>query len=295
VLVPPPLRPGHTLRVVAPAGPADRTLLFRGLGWLAQRYRVRFSPTLLCREGYFAGSDAERLADLQDAMDATDVHAVVAARGGYGLGRIAHELDFTVMRTHPRWLVGFSDITALHVETGRAGIASLHANNCCGLGRGDHLARQAWLEALEAQNPGRRFEGLDIWVPGRSRGPLVGGNLTVLAACATAGRLDLPEGCVLFLEDVAEAPYRLDRALTSLCVGGHLNRVSAVVCGEFTDCPAGRHGVAAHDAIRGALAPLRVPVLAGLPAGHGRANVPLHLGFTATVDATRGTLKVEPP
>src|SRR5262249_55870994 len=115
VIFPPPLRPGDAIAVIAPSSPFDRALAFRGLGWLAERYRVRFSSAMMVCDGYLAGSDERRLDELQRALRA-DVRAVVAARGGYGLGRIAHRVEWDAALRNPRWLVGFSDLTALHVE-----------------------------------------------------------------------------------------------------------------------------------------------------------------------------------
>lgn len=295
VIVPEALRPGDRIRIIAPSGPFDRTLLYRGAGWLARRYRVELDPALFCREGYLAGSDARRRDELQRALDEPGLRAVVAARGGYGLTRIAHQLDFSGFRAAPRWIVGFSDITALHVEAARAGVASLHAHNAAGLGRGDAAARARFVDALENPLATREHPGLACWVPGRASGPLCGGNLTMLFTCAAARRLYLPEGGVLFLEDVTESSYRLDRMLTALAVGGHLDRIAAVVVGDFTSCPAGPFDVPAETAVRACLSALGVPVAAGLGAGHDRWNEPLLLGATAELDATRGELLINPP
>lgn len=290
MLVPPPLRPGDRVRVVAPSGPFDRTLLMRGVGWLAERYHVEFEPGLFSRHGYLAGTDGRRRAELERALRAPGVAAVIAARGGYGLSRIAHQVDFSALHAAPRWLVGFSDVTVLHVEAARHGVASLHAHNAAGLGRGDAAARSRWLAALEHPTRARRHRGLETWASGRATGTLCGGNLAMLAACAAAGRLFLPEGGVLALEDVTESSYRLDRMLTSLMVGGHLDRVAAVVVGDFTSCPSGPFEVPAEAALRERLAELGVPVAAGLHFGHGAWNEPLPLGLRAVLDASAGLL-----
>lgn len=247
------------------------------------------------RQGYLAGSDERRLAELDLALSEPGIRAVVAARGGYGLTRIAHRVDWVALRRSPRWLVGFSDITALHVEAARVGVASLHAHNMAALGHGDALVRDRWLAALENPRGERRFEGLETWSQGRARGPLAGGNLAMLFTCAAAGRLFVPEGAVLALEDVTESSYRLDRMLTSLIVAGAFDRVAGVVVGGLTECPAGPWCVDARDAVRERLAELRIPVAAGLPFGHARHNEPLPLGLPAELDATAGVLAISPP
>lgn len=294
-LVPPALRPGDRVRVIAPASPFDRTLFFRGVGFLAERYRVEIGEGTLARSGFLAGSDETRRAALNAALLAPDVAAIIAARGGYGAVRIAHQVAFAALRSHPKWLVGFSDVTSLHVEAQRRQICSLHADNAAGLGRGDANARQAFIDALESPTRYREFTGLECWHPGNARGALVGGNLTVLFTAHAAGRLRLSDGCVLALEDVTEASYRIDRMLTALLVAGVLDRVSAVVVGDFTDCPTGPHGVPVEAVLRERLGVLRVPILAGLRFGHGAQNVPLHFGLSANVEAGAARLGIGGP
>lgn len=136
-IVPPPLREGARVAVVAPSGPFDRELVVAGIAELESRYRVSVDPRLFERRGFLAGPDERRLAELEAALRDPELAAVVTARGGYGLLRIAHRVDWSVLRRAPKWLVGFSDTTTLHLEAQRAGVASLHADNAGGLGRGD--------------------------------------------------------------------------------------------------------------------------------------------------------------
>ncbi|MCC6901365.1 MAG: LD-carboxypeptidase [Polyangiaceae bacterium] len=283
VRFPPALRPGDTVAVIAPSGPFDRTLCLRGAGFLGERYRVKFDWSIFQRTGFLAGPDTRRRAELDAAVRAPELRAIVAARGGYGLTRIVHAADLRPLVDQPKWVVGFSDVTALHVECARLGLGSIHAHNCAGLGRGDAHARAALIDVLEHPTRPRRFDRLETWHPGAASGPLFGGNLTVLFTLAAAGRLFIPEGAVLFIEDVTESAYRLDRMLTALMVGGALDRVAAVAVGELTDCPAGPHGVPAEVAVRTRLIELGVPVVAGIAAGHGRHNAPLVLGAPARV------------
>lgn len=244
---------------------------------------MQFRPDLFSRKGFLAGTDERRRRELDEALADTEARAVIAARGGYGLTRIVHAVGWRSLLAHPKWLVGFSDITALHVEAARLGVASLHAPNVAGLGRGDASTRSAWTEALEAPGAARTLTDLRAWRRGTATGPLFGGNLTVLFHCHAAGRLAIPSGAVLLLEDVSEPSYRLDRMLSALLVSGALDRVAAVVVGSFTDCGPGRHGVPTEAVLRERLGELGVPVVAGAPVGHGRQNVPVHLGYTAEV------------
>lgn len=289
-LVPPPLVPGARVAVIAPSSPFDRALVLRGMAWLRERYQVSFDRDLFERQGYLAGSDERRLGELDARLRDPELGAVIVARGGYGLGRIAHRADWAALRRHPKWLVGFSDATVLHTEALGVGVASLHAHNTAGLGRADAQRRDAIRDVLEHPAKPRTFRALEPWVAGTAEGPLVGGNLTVLFTCHAAGRLRLPPGALLVLEDVTEQAYRVDRMLTAMYVAGALDRIAGVVLGDFTDCPPSR-GVTVREVLAERLAHLGVPVAAGLPFGHDERNEPVVLGVRARLDAARGTLE----
>jgi muramoyltetrapeptide carboxypeptidase len=290
IVIPPALRPGATLRVIAPSSPFDRTLALCGMAFLGERYRVQFDWSMFERDGFLAGPDARRRDELAAALAAPDVAAVIAARGGYGITRLAGAVDFGALRRAPKWLIGFSDVTALHLEAQAIGVASLHAHHAAGLGRGDAHAREHWIEALEQPLAPRALRGTPLR-PGRARGPLWGGNLTVLFTCAVTGRLRLPPGAILALEDVTESSYRIDRMLSALRLGGHLRGVAGVALGGFTDCSAGPHRVSVEQVLARELGELNVPVVAGLPFGHDLPNEPLLLGAEAELDADQGLLK----
>jgi len=266
--------------------------VLRGLGWLSSRYRVEFDSGLFARSGFLAGTDARRLSELNLALRDREARAILATRGGYGLTRIAHAADVGALRANPKWLVGFSDFTALHVEATRAGVGSIHAANVAGLGRGDAAARAEFVNALECPDAPRRYTGLRCLRSGAATGPIVGGNLAVLFGCAAAGRLTIASGSVLLIEDVGEAPYRVDRMLSSLTASGALDGVTAVVAGDFVDAPPGKYGVPVEDVLSERLSALGVPVVAGFPVGHGRHNVPIHLGLPAEIDGTAGTVRL---
>ncbi|NLE87899.1 MAG: LD-carboxypeptidase [Myxococcales bacterium] len=289
MIIPPPLRPGARVHVVAPSSPFDVEAVRRGIAWLAQRHRVVHAPTLFTRrQGFLAGTDEERLAELQEALDAPDVAAVVTARGGYGALRLLDRLDWSAFLRAPRWLVGFSDATALHCEVAHRGHASLHAMNVAGLGDADDEARARWLGALEDPTAPRSWQDLSpLSGPGVAEGRLFGGNLTLLFTLAASGRLHVPEGCLLLLEDVTETSYRIDRMLTALSLGGHLQRAAGIVLGTFTDCSPGKYDVPVEVVLQDRLASLGIPVAGGLPVGHGAHNDPVPLGRAARLECGR--------
>jgi muramoyltetrapeptide carboxypeptidase len=283
--LPPPLRPGDLVAIVAPSSPFDVDKYRAGEAFLATRYRLRVRDDLLSRSGYLAGDDARRKTELQDALEDREVRAIVAARGGYGATRIVGELDWRILAREPKWIVGFSDVTALHVEASLVGVASLHGAMVASLGAREEL-RAPLLSVLGGAAPAA-WEDLEVvaGAPGAiARGTAFGGNLALLEACAAAGRLVVPEGAILFLEDCTERPYRIDRMLTALHLGGHLARAAAFVVGEFTDCNPGPDGVDAASVLRARLSSYGVPVVANAPFGHGVRNEPFVIGGAALVE-----------
>ncbi|MGE0786524.1 MAG: LD-carboxypeptidase [Sandaracinaceae bacterium] len=284
----PALTPGAHVRVVAPASPFPTDEFERGLARLEARYRVSLGASVRMKDGYLAGSDEARAADVLDALDDPSVRAIVAARGGYGVTRLLDRIP--VERVRPTLLVGFSDLTALHALFARAGLRSLHASMLTGLGRGSDAELEAWYRVAEGLDvPG--FDGLETIADGRAEGPVVGGNLALL--CALIGTPFAPpiDGAILFLEDVNEAPYRIDRMLTQLGHAGWLGRVRGIAIGELTRCDAGPDGREVSHVLRDRLGALGVPVVSGLAVGHGEVNRPLPLGARARIDASRGRLE----
>jgi muramoyltetrapeptide carboxypeptidase len=292
LVVPPPLRRGDVVAVVATSSPFEHVLAWRGLGVLAERYRLRFDRGLFAKRGYLAGDDARRADELRRALHDPDVRVILAARGGYGASRVVHDVDWSVLRANPRWIVGFSDVTALHAEASAVGVATMHASHVTALGRADLPLRSALFDALESPTAPRRHERLVTIRPGQARGPAFGGNLTVLHACAAAGRLVVPDGAVVVLEDVTERPYRIDRALSTLLRGGHFARVAGFALGDFTACDPGPDGVTVDEVLRERLGGLGVPVVAGLPVGHARRNEPVPLGLPARIDASASSASI---
>jgi muramoyltetrapeptide carboxypeptidase len=282
--IPPALVPGDAIAVVAPSSPLPYDDFWRGLAWLRARYHIRIRPGVLARDGYLAGDDVRRRDEVANAMLDPEVKAIVAGRGGYGAMRIVDLLPWQALAQRPKWIVGFSDVTALHAMAWRASIASVHAPNVTGLGRDSSVrTRAAWLASLEGAARQRAWRALRVVRSGKARGPIVGGNLAVMHAMAAAGRLALPQGAVLALEDVTEAPYRVDRMLTSLMLGGHLARASAIVFGGFDRCGAGVDGRTVDEVLDACTRPLGIPVLAGAPFGHGAHNEAFVLGAVVLV------------
>lgn len=287
---PQPLAPGDLVAVVAPSGPFDAQEVWRGMAWLRSRYRLRATSGLFARMGYLAGSDERRAAELGAAMLDPEVKAIVCARGGYGAMRILDALPWQEFRARPKWIVGFSDVTALHVRAGAHGIASVHGPNVAGLGRdASPCVKLRWTLALERPSATHAWEGLRVVRAGQAEGPVVGGNLALVHAMCAAGA-SFPQGAILAIEDVTEKPYRLDRMLTALRLGRHTDRLAGVILGGFTQCDPGKDGVCAEDVLDAWGRALDVPVVAGAPFGHVDENEAFVLGGRVRIAGDRVSL-----
>lgn len=221
------------------------------------------------------------------AMTHPDVRAIVCARGGYGATRIVERLPWDEFRRSPKWIVGYSDVTALHVECTRLGIASMHGDNAGTMGSAAPGARLAWMNALEHG----RMQSMPapvVHAEGEVRGTLVGGNLSLLLAQAAEGRLAWPDDAIVAIEDIGERPYRVDRMLQALLP--RLQRSRGVLFGSFTDCLPNSDGVSVDDVIADFASRAQIPVYAGAPFGHGEHNRPLVFG--SKVELGRQGLRV---
>jgi muramoyltetrapeptide carboxypeptidase len=288
----PVLRPGMRVQVVAPASPFPQEDFERGIARLRQRYEVRHDLGITERAGYLAGSDERRARELLAALEDDQVHAIVAARGGYGATRLLPALPVASVARQPKLLVGFSDVSALHALWARAGLGSIHGAMAAGLGRMPEPQLARWFAAVEGAPP-PALRGLTAIAEGRARGRLCGGNLAVLTALIGTPYLPDLDGCVLFLEDVGERPYRVDRMLTTWEQAGLLALPSAIVLGAFAEAAPGSDGVRVEEVLAERLGRRGIPVLAGVPSGHVDDNLELPLGALADVDAAAGTLSFE--
>lgn len=281
--------PGSKLAIVAPSGPFDRDRFQAGLEILQERYELCFREDLFEREGYFAGSDERRLDELRQAIEDPSIEAILCARGGYGATRLLPGLSPEEVATANKLLVGFSDITALHALWARAGVRSIHGPMVASLAQAGDEVIEAWFQALEGRL-GEKSLTLDCLVSGNGEGRLLGGNLAVLASLVGTPYAPSLDGCILFLEDVGERPYRVDRVLTSLDQAGCLSRCAGFVIGAFTGGAPGSDGVSTETVIGQRLAPLGLPVVTGFPAGHIDANWPLSLGARARIEGESFTI-----
>lgn len=302
VLKPPALKKGATIGIIAPASPlAQPEYLKRGVEfWHSRGYRVRTGRHISKTAGYLAGSDAERLADLHCMFRDPEIAAIFCLRGGYGSFRLLAGLDYDLVFSHPKILVGYSDITALHLAFNKiTGLVTFHGPMIypeLGGPVTDPYTEKALFRTLAATAPpgtipmAPELPAPVSIIPGQAEGTVTGGNLSlVTATLGTPVEIDT-RGKILFLEEVDEAPYRLDRMLTQLQLAGKLEEAAGIVFGHCTRCDDTRRGLTALEVITTRLKPLGRPCFYGLPAGHVQPQATLPLGVRARLDATACTL-----
>lgn len=302
-LRPPALREGATVALVAPAGPlaspeelARAESVVRSLGLLPH-----VTPGAMRQLGYLAGSDEERAADFNAAIRDPQISGIFALRGGYGTMRILDRIDYDAFQANPKVVLGYSDLTALlNTITQRTNVITFHGPVAA---LSDFTENEvSWLRAAIMNGSAlgalhwpnaRKLAG------GKARGHLAGGNLSLIAALAgTSHEIDV-RGALLVIEDVEEAPYKIDRMLTQLRLNGALERAAGIIAGGWTNCDVAEDhryaGLRLADVLTDRLGDLDIPVLLDLPIGHIDEQWTLPLGATATLDADAGTLTIEEP
>jgi muramoyltetrapeptide carboxypeptidase len=309
---PPKLVPGSRIALIAPAGPLlerdDLTraqALCRALG-----YAPVLGKNAHSHYGYLAGTDGERISDLNDALRDPRIDAIWCIRGGYGVTRLLEQVDFPALVERPKPVIGFSDITALIIAIHRVtGIVAFHgpvARASMPAFSRSHFDR-VLTQAAPAGLLGRLPDTPEMLIPrenriislrgGTAEGPLIGGNLTLLQCLIGTPWFPDLTGALLFLEDVGEHLYRVDRVLAQLRAIGVLQRLSGVIVGRFTELKRdGRDGALGFDQVLSHyLSPLNVPVACGFPIGHIEAQWTLPLGVRARLDADLGQVELLEP
>lgn len=312
-LAPPALVAGDTVALVAPCGICEEDDARRFADSFTQAgFRVVIEPEIHDRRHrYLAGTDDERAAELDRAIRDPAIHGIFVLRGGFGLTRILDRIDYDALRRSPKVIAGYSDVTALHVAVGRrARVITFHApmaSSVKATGADPSFAERSFRDMLLlAPTAPRRSipvpagERVTTVTGGRCTGRLVGGNLSLIAATIGTPYAIDARGCVLFLEDVNERPYRVDRLLSQLRLAGVLDGVVGVVVGRFTcdDYEGAKKEQDEREQREVVLEygrALGCPVVADFPCGHVRDNVTLPLGALVALDADAGTLEVIEP
>ncbi|MBN2767459.1 MAG: LD-carboxypeptidase [Paludibacteraceae bacterium] len=285
-----PLQPNDLVRIVSPSGVIEAAYIDGAKNTLSS-WGLQVIEGEYCRQSYgrFAGTQAQRISDLQQALDDQETKAILCSRGGYGLTQIVDKLDFTTFCSRPKWLIGFSDVTVLHNAITNLGFSSVHAIMA------KHLTELNADSEAVAGLKNLLFGNLPEYIihahpqnrSGKATGKLIGGNLSVIYGLRGTP-FDLPyEGNILFIEDIAEKPYHIDRMMQNLRLGGIFSKISGLVVGQFSHCnedPMMLKSI--EEIISGALAGTDIPVVFNFPAGHVDDNHPLLLGAQSTLTIT---------
>ena len=305
IIKPKCLQPGQTVGLLGTASALKQPeLLEEAIAAIEARgYHVKLGKTCYARRGYLAGDDALRAADVNAMFCDDTVDGIICIRGGYGSMRILPALDYDAIRLNAKVFSGFSDVTALHSAfLQKAGIVSFHGLMAAAnmtKEEMDAYSMDAFWRAVESPAPLGLLENpggcpRQTILPGQAEGRLIGGNLTLVAACLGTPYAFPFDGSILFLEDVGESASHIDRLLTHLKIAGVFDRVAGVLLGQFTKCGAETYApeYTLTDVFADTLGNLDIPILAGVACGHERQTLTLPVGIRCAMDATAGTITI---
>ncbi len=291
-----PLRKNGTIGVVAPAFPPKKDKLEKGIQYLEKLgYKVQRGESLEAKHGYFAGDDALRLKDLHAMFSKPEIDAIICARGGWGTLRLLHQLDYQLINRNPKLLVGYSDITTLQLAIfQKTGIPSL-SGPMAAVEMGDipdFTAKHFWDQVYNEANIYRYYFDVEdnntrIWQAGQSEGVLLGGCLSMVAHQIGTPYSPDYRGNILFLEDVGEEPYKVDRYLAQLKQSGMFNDIRGLILGNFLDCMddnPDRQGFSIEDVLRDYFYDAPYPVIYNFPYGHGARKISMPIGVKCRVN-----------
>lgn len=284
------LEKGDQVGVAAPSARFDKTRLQQGIDCLkSMGFEVRVPAQIFDQKRYLAGEDGCRAQVIHDLVTDPDIKAIICARGGFGVLRMLSYLDWDLIQSHPKLFVGFSDTTALlSTVMQQANIGVIHGPNLVSLADAELLTRTAFLDAVTGRVSRLSIpRGLCV-IPGRAEGVLVGGNLATLThLLGTEFAPDFSQG-VVFLEDIGEPAYKIDRMLTQMKLAGRFAHIQGVITGSFEHCD---HPEYLPEIVAEIFREYQVPVVMGLDAGHGRVNLSLPMGCRVHLDTHAMTLK----
>lgn len=294
MIIPSYLKKGDKIGIAACARKISAEELDPGIKALEQwGLQVVPGKHLFKTQNQFAGTDKERAEDLQVFLDDPSIKGIFAARGGYGTLRIIDRLNFDDFKKHPKWIIGFSDITVLHAHVHNLGIETLHAKMLINFAK-DEQSSQALYKALFGQLNQYRIGSTEWNKTGTAKGELIGGNLSLLYALSGSVSDMDTRGKILFIEDLDEYLYHIDRMMLNLKRSGKLTHLAGLIIGGMTDMkdntiPFGKN---AEEIILDSVKEFNYPVCFNFPAGHVDTNLPLYLGRTIqlSVDITQTTL-----
>lgn len=295
-----PLKRGDRVGVIAPASPPDMKDLSKGRYFLEQLgFHVQLGKQIGEKYGYLAGSDEARLADFHEMLEDPHIKAIFFARGGYGTARFIDRVDFDLLRKHPKVIWGYSDITyLLHAIYKHCNLVTFHGPMIASDIVDENMDKRSKQMFQQLFSPMSIFytehiSKLTTLVPGVATGRVIGGNLTLLVSTlGTPYEIDTT-GKILFLEDVGEQPYQVDRMLNQLRLAGKLNKAAGIIVGSFTDIETDAPSLTLREVFAHYLECLSCPVMTGFAIGHCHLHIAIPLGAKGRMDATKKTFIVQ--
>ena len=288
------LQKGDKVALVSPAGALDSSFIEHSCRVLEDWGLVPVvGQYALAKSGYFAGEDELRIKDMQAALDDNDIKAIFCNRGGYGCMRIVERLDYSTFQGNPKWIIGFSDITVFHSKLNTLGIESIHGPMPKTFVANSLETLDKLREFLFGKISSYKIPSHPLNRKGVGSSELIGGNLTLLH-CLRSTALDYGHRrSILFIEDVGEKLYSIDRMLHSFKLSGHFDKLSGLIVGDFSKMHGEQFGMDVENIIKDAVEDYNFPVCFGFPAGHEENNMPLIMGATVEliVDTTESILK----
>lgn len=277
----PPLQAGDLLMIVSPAKAIEPVLVMEAKDfWEAKGFTVEVGEYSMGRHHYFSGTDDERLADFQEALDNPEVKAIICSRGGYGCIRILDRINWAGFLRQPKWIIGFSDVTVLHQRIQKYGLPSVHATMPLNYSENSPEALQTLVESVTSKLEKIEVGGVHGVKTGSAKGKLIGGNLSILYSLL--GTDDQPDysDTILYIEDLAEQLYHIDRMLYAFAKAGIFQRIKALVVGSFTDLKNTEppFGMSFEELLLSHFSYRNIPIVLDYPAGHIPDNRALILG-----------------
>ncbi len=287
MIIPPYLNPGDKIAIVSPARFMEMEQLQPFENWANKNgWEIVLAPNLGKRFNQFGGTENERVSDIKWALENPDVKAVFSARGGYGTLRLFHELNQLDFENHPKWWVGFSDLTVLHAILSRQNLASIHGPMVMQFAQENSFLSENQQSLKASLTGSAQIFPFEFSKGNTFEGPLWGGNLSIIFTLLAAGQMPDLTGKVLFIEDIDEYVYHIDRMMQALEIAGVFQGLSALIVGSMSDMKDHEipFGWNAHEIIQDILKKYDFPIIWGVPCGHDQKNFSLKLGMSIKFD-----------
>jgi muramoyltetrapeptide carboxypeptidase len=303
LIKPKSVKPGDTVAFIAPAGPVTEEQLLNARQRIENLgFKVSYSERILNRNGYLAGDDNSRLKEFHEAFEIINIDAILCIRGGYGCSRIVDKIDFNLIKRNPKLFIGFSDITVLlNAILQKTGLVTFHG--LVGNSGFSEYTKKQFLDIISCKNKNYKIESFDnerikYLTNGKATGRLSGGNLSIInSLIGTEFELDFT-GKLVFMEDIDEAPYRIDRMLTQLLLSGNLQKAAGIILGDFRGCDVdisideNKNATTLNQVFDDRLGNLGIPVVTGFSFGHISNQAVFPVGILAEMDATKPYIRL---